>query len=64
LNTIHRSSRIALLNYIDGEKRYIIAPSKMTVGDPVISGEMADIKPVMPFSEEYSAGNPDSQRGA
>ena len=41
----NRSSRIALLNYIDGEKRYIIAPSKMTVGDPVISGEKADIKP-------------------
>jgi large subunit ribosomal protein L2 len=41
----NRSSRIALLNYADGEKRYIIAPSKMTVGDPVVSGEKADIKP-------------------
>ncbi|MBU0575361.1 MAG: 50S ribosomal protein L2, partial [Proteobacteria bacterium] len=41
----NRSSRIALLNYIDGEKRYIIAPAKIVVGDAVVSGENADIKP-------------------
>ena len=41
----NRSSRIALLHYIDGEKRYIIAPSKMDVGDTVVSSERADIKP-------------------
>ncbi|MDD5170712.1 MAG: 50S ribosomal protein L2, partial [Syntrophales bacterium] len=41
----NRSSRIALLNYVDGEKRYIIAPAKMTVGDAVVSGDKADIKP-------------------
>jgi large subunit ribosomal protein L2 len=41
----NRTSRIALLNYADGEKRYIIAPSKVTVGDAVFSGEKADIKP-------------------
>jgi large subunit ribosomal protein L2 len=41
----NRSSRIALLHYLDGEKRYIIAPSKMDVGDTVISSEKADIKP-------------------
>ena len=40
-----RSSRIALLHYIDGEKRYISAPSKMDVGDTIVSSEKADIKP-------------------
>ena len=41
----NRSSRIALLNYVDGEKRYIIAPAKMEVGTVVESGDKADIKP-------------------
>ena len=41
----NRSARIALLNYVDGEKRYILAPDKIAVGDVVISGERADIKP-------------------
>jgi len=41
----NRSSRIALLNYLDGEKRYIIAPSRLDVGDTIISSEKADIKP-------------------
>lgn len=41
----NRTSRIALLNYVDGEKRYIIAPSKLSVGDTVVSGSGADIKP-------------------
>ena len=41
----NRSSRIALLHYLDGEKRYIIAPSKLVVGDTIISSEKADIKP-------------------
>jgi len=41
----NRSARIALLNYADGEKRYIIAPDKIVVGDVLISGERADIKP-------------------
>jgi large subunit ribosomal protein L2 len=41
----NRSSRIALLHYIDGEKRYIIAPLKLNVGDTVMSGTEADIKP-------------------
>ncbi|MDZ7771455.1 MAG: 50S ribosomal protein L2 [Balneolaceae bacterium] len=35
----NRSARIALLAYADGEKRYIIAPNKLKVGDTVISGE-------------------------
>jgi large subunit ribosomal protein L2 len=41
----NRSSRIALLHYADGEKRYIIAPKGLTVGDTVQSGTGADIKP-------------------
>lgn len=41
----NRTSRIALLNYSDGEKRYIIAPAKLSVGDNVVSGSNADIKP-------------------
>ncbi|MDI9571241.1 MAG: 50S ribosomal protein L2 [Pseudomonadota bacterium] len=41
----NRSARIALLNYVDGEKRYILAPDKVAVGDILVSGERADIKP-------------------
>lgn len=41
----NRSANIALLNYADGEKRYIIAPEGLKVGDFVESGENADIKP-------------------
>ncbi len=41
----NRTARIALLTYADGEKRYIIAPDKLSVGDEVISGEAADIVP-------------------
>lgn len=41
----NRSARIALLNYADGEKRYIIMPAKLSVGDTVMSGENAEIKP-------------------
>jgi len=40
----NRSANIALLNYVDGEKRYIIAPLGLTVGETVVSGEGADIK--------------------
>ncbi len=40
----NRSANIALLNYADGEKRYIIAPHGLKVGDTVISSETADIK--------------------
>lgn len=41
----NRSCRIALLHYKDGEKRYIIAPIGLNVGDKVLSGDTADIKP-------------------
>jgi large subunit ribosomal protein L2 len=40
----NRSSRIALLHYLDGEKRYIIAPLGLKVGDRVVAGPEADIK--------------------
>ena len=41
----NRSAHIALLKYEDGEKRYIIAPNGLKVGDTVMSGPDADIKP-------------------
>jgi ribosomal protein L2, bacterial/organellar len=41
----NRSAFIALLQYEDGEKRYIIAPNGLKVGDTVLAGEGADIKP-------------------
>jgi large subunit ribosomal protein L2 len=41
----NRTSRIALLQYADGERAYILAPQKLTVGDTVISANSADIKP-------------------
>ncbi len=41
----NRSARIALLHYTDGEKRYILAPLNLNVGDQVFSGPGADIKP-------------------
>ena len=41
----NRNARIALLHYADGEKRYILAPDKLGVGDSLASGEGVDIKP-------------------
>ena len=41
----NRSARIALLNYVDGEKRYILAPLDLKVGDTVLASSTADIKP-------------------
>jgi large subunit ribosomal protein L2 len=41
----NRSARIALLHYVDGEKRYILAPVGMSVADTVITSDAADIKP-------------------
>ena len=40
----NRTANIALINYADGEKRYIIAPKELKVGDKIESGEKADIK--------------------
>jgi large subunit ribosomal protein L2 len=41
----NRTARIALLNYTDGEKRYILAPDGLKVGDRIVSSRNADIKP-------------------
>lgn len=40
----NRSANIALVTYADGEKRYILAPYKLNVGDTIVSGENVDIK--------------------
>lgn len=41
----NRSARLALLHYVDGEKSYIVAPVGLRVGDKVMSGAEADIRP-------------------
>jgi large subunit ribosomal protein L2 len=41
----NRNANIALLHYLDGEKRYIIAPAKIKVGDMLQSGQKAEIRP-------------------
>src|SRR2546426_2233678 len=41
----NRSARIALLNYVDGERRYIVAPDGLKVGEVLQSGPDAEIKP-------------------
>ena len=41
----NRSARIALIYYVDGEKRYIVAPLGLTVGNMIMSGSNAEIKP-------------------
>ena len=48
----NRTAFIALIGYEDGEQSYILAPQRLAVGDTVISGAKADIKPgnAMPFS--------------
>jgi large subunit ribosomal protein L2 len=49
----NRSARIALLHYADGEKRYILAPHGLSVGDSVQSGSQVDVRPgnAMPLME-------------
>jgi large subunit ribosomal protein L2 len=41
----NRTARIALLHYVDGEKRYILAPNGLSVGDSVRSGEGSEVRP-------------------
>jgi large subunit ribosomal protein L2 len=41
----NRNARIALLHYVDGEKRYILAPSRVKVGDRLQSGQGSEIRP-------------------
>jgi len=64
----NRSANIALIYYVDGEKRYIIAPSELNVGDIIKSGSGAEIKPgnAMPMGEMPSGTlihNIELQRG-
>ncbi|TNF09814.1 MAG: 50S ribosomal protein L2 [Bacillota bacterium] len=40
----NRSANIALINYVDGEKRYILAPKGLVVGQEIVSGQQVDIK--------------------
>ena len=40
----NRSANIALINYVDGEKRYILAPQNLNVGDKIVSGESTDVQ--------------------
>jgi large subunit ribosomal protein L2 len=49
----NRSARIALLHYVDGEKRYVIAPLELKVGDRIMAGEDVDIRPgnAMPLAK-------------
>ncbi|UCG10465.1 MAG: 50S ribosomal protein L2 [Dehalococcoidia bacterium] len=49
----NRSARIALIHYADGEKRYILAPLELNVGDTVMSGSDAEVKPgnALPLSQ-------------
>lgn len=41
----NRNARLALLNYVDGEKRYILAPARLRLGDRLMSGSEAEIRP-------------------
>ena len=55
----NRNAKICLLNYIDGEKRYIIKPNNLNIGDEVISSDSADIQvgnclPLSKIPEEKS----------
>ena len=55
----NRSARIALLNYADGEKRYILAPEGLKVGQPVLAAETADILPGQRAAAEGDPGRHD-----
>ena len=59
----NRSARIALLHYADGEKRYILAPKGLEVGQTIMSGSDADIKPgnALPLAD-IPVGTPHSLR--
>ena len=64
----NRSSNIALINYVDGEKRYIIAPKGLKVGMKIVSGENVDIKvgnalPLMNIPEGTLVHNIELQPG-
>ncbi len=54
----NRTARLALLNYADGEKRYIIAPVGLQVGDTIVSGSDAEVAPgnFLPLSNTSLGG--------
>ena len=60
----NRSSYIALLHYADGEKRYILAPSRLRVGATVASGPRAEVARATPASGQHADRHRDSQRRA
>src|SRR4029078_289398 len=41
----NRTAWIALINYVDGDKRFIVAPAGLNVGDQILASDSADIKP-------------------
>jgi len=67
----NRSARIALVHYADGEKRYILAPEGLSVGDSVVTSDQADIRPgnamslsVVPLGQQVHAVELNAGRGA
>ena len=61
----NRTARIALLFYADGEKRYIIAPVELKVGDTVVSGPTAEVRAgQLPAAGEHAARHDGAQRRA
>ena len=67
----NRSARIALIHYTDGEKRYILAPEGLGVGDTVVTSDQADIRPgnamslsMVPLGQQVHAVELDAGRGA
>ena len=60
----NRTSRIALLHFADGEKRYIIAPDGLRQGSEVEAGERADIKPAITCRCATSRSGPRSTQSS
>ena len=58
---IRAGARIALLHYLDGEKRYILAPIGLQVGQTIVSDDSADILPGNHLTIRHSSGDFDSQ---
>ena len=51
----NRNARIALLHYVDGEKRYILAPARVAVGDMLQSGQGSEIRPGNAYTDSTGA---------
>ena len=59
----NRTSNIALLHYVDGEKRYILAPAGLKVGEVLMSGMMSKSRLACDAASEYTVGQHCAQRG-